>query len=194
MILHRGCMAATSWWDWDPFHLHGSHHPSHHHMVHHVPQQQRGLFDSFFGGSLWDDDPFGFGQFDLLRQQQQRLQSEQHKKAEMAQRYAMCQASVDAKRAANEVQAQTGSGEVAEKKSKVVYHHFGSWEPKVEKGGNYVVTTYGPVGYEVHYTHNEQEEEGTKTGDDQEMKPDDQEMKPDDKPETKQEEEPTKME
>ena len=186
MILRRGCQAATSWWDWDPFHLHGSYHPSHHHMVHHTPHQ-RDLFDSFFGGSLWNDDSFGFGQFDLLRQQHQRLQSEQHKKTEMAQRHAMRQASVDAKRAADEVQAQTGSGEVAEKKPKVVYRHFGSWEPKVEKGGNYVVTTYGPVGYEVHYTHNEQEEEGTKTGDNQETKPDD-------KPETKQEEEPTKME
>ena len=178
--------AAASWWDWDPFHLHGGHHPSHHHMVHHAPHR-RGLFDSFFGGSLWDDDPFGFGQFDLLRQQHQKLQSEQHKKAEMARRHAMRQASVDAKRAADEVQAQKSGGEVAEKKPKVVYRHFGSWEPKVEKGDNYVVTTYGPVGYEVHYTHNEQEEEGTKTGDNQETKPDD-------KPETKQEEEPTKME
>lgn len=59
---------------------------------------------------------------------------------------------MDAKRASDEVQAQASGGEVAEKKPKVVYCHFGSWEPKVEKGDNYVVTTYGPVGYEVHYT------------------------------------------
>ena len=91
------------------------------------------------------------------------------------------------KRASDEVQAQASGGEVAEKKPKVIYHHFRSWEPKVEKGSNYVVTTYGPVGYEVHYTYNNQEEEGTKTGDDQKTKPDD-------KSETKQEEEPTKME
>ena len=182
--------AATSWWDWDPFHLHGglgghhlhpvSHHPSHHHVPH--PQHRGGLFDTFFGHSLWDDDPFGFGQFDLLRQHQKRLQSEQQKKAELARRHAMRQASVDAKRAADEVQAQASGGEVTEKKPKVVYRHFGSWEPKVEKGDNYVVTTYGPVGYEVHYTHDEQE--GTKAEGDQE------EPKTDDKqPETKEEEE-----
>ena len=180
--------AATSWWDWDPFHLHGGHHlhPTAHH--HHVPHHRGGLFDTFFGHSghsLWDDDPFGFGQFDLLRHHHKKLQSEQQKKAEMAQRHAMRQASVDAKRAADEVQAaQSSSGEVAEKKPKVVYRHFGSWEPKVEKGDNYVVTTYGPVGYEVHYTHNEQE--GTKTEGDQEA------PKTDDK-QTKEEED-TKME
>jgi len=45
------------------------------------------------------------------------------------------------------------------KKPKVVYHHFGSlsWEPKVEKGDNYVATTYGPVGYEVTYSHDGEE-------------------------------------
>ena len=61
----------------------------------------------------------------------------------MARRNAMCQASVDAKRASDEVQAQTSSGEVAEKKSKVTYRHFGSWEPKVEKGSNYVRVSNG---------------------------------------------------
>ena len=76
----------------------------------------------------------------------------------------MRQASVDAKRASDEVQAKASGGEVAEKKPKVVYCHFGSWEPKVEKGDNYVVTTYGPVGYKVHYTHDDQEE--TKTEED----------------------------
>ena len=189
--------AATSWWDWDPFHLHGGHHP-HPMSHHHVPHHRGGLFDTFFGHgaghSLWDDDPYGFGQFDLLRQHHKRLQSEQQKKAEMAQRHAMRQASVDAKRAADEVQvqAQASGGEVVEKKPKVVYRHFGSWEPKVEKGDNYVVTTYGPVGYEVHYTHNEQE--GTKTDDKQpEAKDKAEETKPETKPETKDEEE-TKME
>lgn len=192
--------AAASWWDWDPFHLHGGHHlshhhpSSHHHMPHHVPHRG-GLFDSLFGHSLLghsllDDDPFGFGQFDLLRQQHQRLQSEQQKRAEMARRHAMRQASVDAKRAADEVQvqAQASGGEVTEKKPKVVYRHFGSWEPKVEKGDNYVVTTYGPVGYEVNYTHDEQE--GTKAEDQEGTKTEDQQP-----PETKQEEEePAKME
>ena len=69
----------------------------------------------------------------------------------------MRQANVDAKRASDDVQAQASGGEVAEKKPKVTYRHFGSWEPKVEKGDNYVVTTYGPVGYEVHYTHGSEE-------------------------------------
>ena len=78
----------------------------------------------------------------------------------MARRNAMRQASVDAKRATDEVQtksevAEAKPGEVAEKKPKVVYQHFGSWEPKVEKGDNYVVTTYGPVGYRVHYSHDD---------------------------------------
>ena len=159
--------AAGSWWDWDPFHLHGHHAPlhPHHHLAHHAPLHGGGLFDTLLGHSLWDDDPFGgFGQFDLLRQQHQKLQREQQKRAEMARCHAMRQASVDAKRASDEVQAQASGGEVAEKKPKVVYHHFGSWEPKVEKGDNYVVTTYGPVGYKVHYTHDDQEE--TKTEDD----------------------------
>ena len=167
---HAAPRAAASWWDWDPFHLHGGHHlshhhPSHHHVPHHVPHRG-GLFDSLFGHSLLDDDPFGFGQFDLLKQHHQRLQNEQQKRAEMARRHAMRQASVDAKRAADEVQvqAQASGGEVAEKKPKVVYRHFGSWEPKVEKGDNYVITTYGPVGYEVNYTHDEQQE-GTKSED-----------------------------
>lgn len=193
---HAAPRAATSWWDWDPFHLHGGHHlshhhpshhhPSHHHISHHAPHRG-GLFDSLFGHSLFDDDPFGFGQFDLLRQQHQRLQSEQQKKAEMARRHAMRQASVDAKRAADEVQvqAQASGSEVTEKKPKVVYRHFGSWEPHVEKGDNYVVTTYGPVGYEVHYTHNDQE--GTKSEDQEPSETKQNE-------ETKQEEEGTKQE
>ena len=163
--------AAASWWDWDPFHLHGGSHHPHHVISHHAPSHPHypshhrgGVFDSLFGGLL-DDDPFGFGQFDILRQHQKRLQSEQQKRAEMARRHAMRQASVDAKRAADEVQAQASStGEVAEKKPKVVYQHFGSWEPKVEKGDTYVVTTYGPVGYKVHYTHDEQEEGKTEEG------------------------------
>ena len=157
--------AAASWWDrgwdWDPFHLQGgSQHPYHviSHHPHYPSQQRGGVFDNLFG-SLWDDEPFGFGQFDILRQHQKRLQNEQQKKAEVARRHAMRQASVDAKRAADEVQAQASStGEVSEKKPKVVYQHFGSWEPKVEKGDTYVVTTYGPVGYRVHYTHDELEE------------------------------------
>jgi len=136
--------------------------------------------DSLFGHSLWDDDPFGFGHFDLLRHHHQRLQSEQQKRTEMARRHAMRQASVDAKCASDEVQTKASGGEVAEKKPKVVYRRFGSWEPKVEKGDNYIVTTYGPVGYEVHYTHNDQEE--TKPEDD------------DKQTETKTEEEPTNME
>jgi len=112
-----------------------------------------------FGQSLWDDDLFGI---DKLWQHQRRLLNEQKKKAEMARRNAMRQASVDAKRATDEVQtksevAEAKPGEVAEKKPKVVYQHFGSWEPKVEKGDNYVVTTYGPVGYRVHYSHDNNE-------------------------------------
>ena len=127
---------AASWWDWNPFHIHfGRLEPS-----------QRGLFDS-----LWDDDFFGFGHALFVHQHRLRLE-EERKKAEAACRHAMRQASVDAKRASDGVQAQASGGEVAEKKPKVVYRHFGSWEPKVEKGDNYVVTTYGPVGYEVTYS------------------------------------------
>ena len=74
---------------------------------------------------------FGFGLLPSLQKHRLRL-AEETKKAEM------CQASVDAKRA-DEVQAQPSGGEVAKKKSKVTYRHFGSWEPK---GDNYVVTTY----------------------------------------------------
>ena len=116
------------------------------------------LLDNLFGQSLWGDDLFGI---DKLWQHQRRLLNEQKKKAEMARRNAMRQASVDAKRVADEVQAKSGEvaeakpGEVAEKKPKVVYQHFGSWEPKVEKGDNYVITTYGPVGYRVHYSHDD---------------------------------------
>ena len=117
-----------------------------------------GLLDTLLGHSLSSDDLFGV---DNLWQHQRKLLNEQKKKAEMARRNAMRQASVDAKRAADEVQAKSGEvaeanqGEVADKKSKVVYEHFGSWEPKVEKGDNYVITTYGPVGYRVHYGHGE---------------------------------------
>ena len=50
---------------------------------------------------------------------------------------------------------QHQGGEAAEKPLKVVYRHFGSWEPKVEKGDNYVVTTYGLVGYEIRYIQEE---------------------------------------
>ena len=104
---------------------------------------------------MWDDDDlFGFGHLPSLRQHRQRLEQER-RKAEAAQRHAMQQASVDAKRASDEVQAS--GGEVAEKKPKVVYRHFGSWEPKVEKGDNYVITTYGPVGYEVTYSRDGEE-------------------------------------
>ena len=144
---------ATSWWDLNPFHMH-----------HSVRDPFRGgLMDSLFGHSLWNDDPFGV---DQLWEHQRRLLNEQKKKAELAQRNAMRQASVDAKRAADEVQTKSGEvaeanqGEVADKKSKVVYQHFGSWEPKVEKGDNYVITTYGPVGYRVHYGHDENETSG----------------------------------
>ena len=124
---------SLSWWDWNPFH------------VHLATPSQRGLFDSIFD----DDDFFGFGHLQPLRHRQ-RLE-EERRKAEVARRNAMRQASVDAKHASDEVQATSG-GEVAEKKPKVVYRHFGSWEPKVEKGENYVITTYGPVGYEVTYS------------------------------------------
>jgi len=144
---------ATSWWDWNPFHVH-----------HSVRDPFRGgLMDSLFGQSLWDDDPFGVD----LWQHQRKLLNEQKRMAELARRNAMRQASVDAKRAADEVQTKSGevaeaqTGEVAEKKPKVVYQHFGSWEPKVEKGDNYVVTTYGPVGYKVHYSHHDND--NTKT-------------------------------
>ena len=132
----------TSWWDWNPFHVH---------IATRAPSL-RGLF----ADSFWNDDEFfGVG---LLPSLQHRLRlAEETKKAEMARRNAMRQASVDAKRASDEVQAQASGGEVAEKKPKVTYRHFGSWEPKVEKGDNYVVTTYGPVGYEVHYTHGGEE-------------------------------------
>ena len=141
---------ATSWWDWNPFHMH-----------HSVREPFRGgLIDSLFGQSLWDEDPFGV---DQLWEHQRRLLNEQKKKAEMARRNAMRQASVDAKRAADEAQtksevAEANPGEVVDKKSKVVYQHFGSWEPKVEKGENYVITTYGPVGYRVRYGHDDEEE------------------------------------
>ena len=119
-----------------------------------------GLLDSLLGHSLRSDDLFGI---DNLWQHQRKLLNEQKKKAEMARRNAMRQASVDAKRAADEVQtkseevAEANQGEVVDKKSKVVYEHFGSWEPKVEKGDSYVITTYGPVGYRVHYGHDENE-------------------------------------
>ena len=132
---------AASWWDWNPFHIHfGTLEPS-----------RKGLFDS-----LWDDDFFGFGHLPFVPQYRLRLE-EERKKAEAARRHAMRQASVDAKRASDEVQAQASGGEVAEKKPKVVYRHFGSWEPKVEKGDNFVITTYGPVGYEVTYSHDGEE-------------------------------------
>ena len=140
---------TASWWDWNPFHMH-----------HSVRQPfQGGLMDSLFGQSLWDDNLFGV---DQLWEHQRRLLNEQKKKAEMARRNAMRQASVDAKRAADEAQsksevAEANQGEVADKKSKVVYQHFGSWEPKVEKGDNYVITTYGPVGYRVRYGHDDED-------------------------------------
>jgi len=123
-----------------------------------LPREE--LLDSLFEDSLWSDGHFGI---DKLWQHQHRLLNDQRKKAETARRNAMRQASVDAKRAADEVQTKPGEvaeanqGEVADKKSKVVYEHFGSWEPKVEKGDNYVITTYGPVGYRVHYGHDEKE-------------------------------------
>jgi len=126
---------------------------------------REGLLDSLFEDSLWSDNYFGI---DKLWQHQRKLLNEQKKKAEMARRNAMRQASVDAKHAADEVQAKSGEmaeanqGEVADKKSKVVYEHFGSWEPKVEKGDNYMITTYGPVGYRVHYGHGENETTGKK--------------------------------
>ena len=124
----------SRWLDWDPY-----------------SNFSLPLEGSLFGQSLWDDDLFGI---DKLWQHQRKLLSEQKKKAEMARRNAMRQASVDAQRTADEVQAK--SGEVAEKKPKVVYQHFGSWKPKVEKGDNYVITTYGPVGYRVHYGHDDE--------------------------------------
>ena len=124
---------SLSWWDWNPFH------------VHFTTPSRRGLFDSIFD----DDDLFGFGHLQPLRHRQ-RLE-EERRKAEVARRNTMRQASVDAKRASDEVQVTSG-GEVAENKPKVVYRHFGSWEPKVEKGDNYIITTYGPVGYEVTYS------------------------------------------
>ena len=186
---HVAPRAAASWWDWDPFHWHSGHH------LHHGGHHRSGLMDTLFGGhSLWDDDPFGFGHFDLLRQHHQRLQSEQQKRAELARRHAMRQASVDAKRASDEVQTKASGGEVAEKKPKVVYRHFGSWEPKVEKGGNYVVTTYGPVGYEVHYTHDDQEGTKTEDNDKQAETKTEEETAKMEQAETKTEEEPTKME
>ena len=66
------------------------------------------------------------------------------------------------KRAADEVQtisevSEANQEEVADKKSKVLYAHFGSWEPKVEKG-DYMITTYGPVGYRICY-HDDDEEQ-----------------------------------
>ena len=138
---------TQSWWDWNPFVHFTAREPS-----------RRGPFDS-----LWDDeDFFGFGQLRSLQQHRLRLE-EERRKAEIARRHAIRQASVDAKRASDEVQAQATGGEVAEKKPKVVYRHFGSWEPKVEKGDNYVVTTYGPVGYEVHYTWGGEEMAGGET-------------------------------
>ena len=130
---------SISWWDWNPFRLHF------------VTPSRRSLFDSLWG----DDDFFGFGHVPSLRQHRQRLE-EERRKAEVARRHAMRQASVDAKHASDEVQA-SGGREVAEKKPKVVYRHFGSWEPKVEKGDNYVITTYGPVGYEVTYNRDGEE-------------------------------------
>ena len=84
-----------AWWDWNPFHIH-----------HSVQEPFRGgLFDSLF------EDPFGV---DQLWEHQRKLLNEQKKRAEMARRNAMRQASVDAKRAADEV--QTKSGEVAKSK------------------------------------------------------------------------------
>ena len=49
---------------------------------------------------------------------------------------------------------------MADKKSKVLYEHFGLWEPKVEKGDNYMhmITTYGPVGYRICYHHDDEEQ------------------------------------
>ena len=169
---------VTSWWDWNPFYVH-----------HSIREPFRGdPMNSLFGQSLWDDDPFGV---DQLWEHQRRLLNQQKKKAEMARRNAMRQASVDAKRAADEMQTQSevkdseqkkkaevahhntrrkavkrpageaNPGEVANKKSKVVYEHFGSWEPKVEKGDNYVITTYGPVGYRVHYGHEDDADNST---------------------------------
>ena len=134
-------------------------------------------------------------------QRYEKIKSDLQKKAELAQYHAMCQANEDVKC------APAGCGEVAEKKSKAVCRGFGSWQPKEEKG-NYDVITYGPVGYEIHYTYNEQEgtkPEGTKTGDDHQEKksakgnPETKSKKQelDDKPpppETKQKEEPTKTE
>ena len=73
--------ADSSWWDWNPFHIH----------VATRPPSQRSLFDS-----LWNnDDFFGFGLLPSLRQHRQRL-AEEAKKAEMARCNAMRQASVDA--------------------------------------------------------------------------------------------------
>ena len=108
-----------------------------------LPREE--LLDSLFEDSLWSNDHFGINR---LRQHQHRLLNDQRKTAEMAQHNAM--------RKSGEV-AEVSPGEVADKKSKVVYEHFGSWEPKVEKGDNYVITTYGPVGYRVHYGHDENE-------------------------------------
>ena len=156
---------VATWWDWNPFHLH--------HSVRDPFGHER-LLDSTFGLSLWND-PFGFDHYDSLLQEQRR--------ADLVRRNAMRQASVDAKRASDEVQAKSADnkqvvrrkrtidkvqanstdnkqGEVV-KKPKMVYHHFGSWEPKVEKGDNYVITTYGPVGYKIHYSHDCPEDDTT---------------------------------
>ena len=117
-------------------------------------------------------------------QHYEKIKSDLQKKAELAQYHAMCQANVDVKRssASASTRAPASGGEVAEKKAKAVCRGFESWQPKEEKG-LYTVITYGPVGYEIHYTHDEQEgtkPEETKTGDDH------QEKKPaEDKPETK---------
>ena len=145
--VHRSPLgAAMSWWNWNPFRVHSICEPFHRQCFNEL---------DMFGHSFWDDnddDPFVYSSL------HRRLQ-EQRRRAEMARRNAIRQATVDAKRAANEVQAKSGEvaeakpGEVAEKKPKVVYQHFGSWEPKVEKGDNYVITTYGPVGYRVHYSY-----------------------------------------
>ena len=83
--------------------------------------------DSMFGHSLWND-PFRLDCYDSLLQEQRR-------RADLARCSVTKQASVDAKCTSDEVQAKSAESkqEIIEKKPKIVYHHFGSWEPKVEE-------------------------------------------------------------
>ena len=131
----------TPLWDWGPFNMHDATRE---------PFRRGGFFDSVWNNAD-DDSACRFEHryylwFKLpLPRQHKIILAMQRKHSEMMRRHVMHQISVDAKRASNEVQAQTNGGEVAEKKPKVVIHQYYGydWKPKPKGGSGYVLATCG---------------------------------------------------